>query len=29
MRNPTAIGLVLLLLAIIGAAAFQLYLALG
>jgi hypothetical protein len=29
MRNPTAIGLVFLLLAIIGAAAFQLYLALG
>jgi len=29
MRNPTAIGLVLLLLAIIGAAAFQLYIALG
>ena len=29
MRNPTAIGLVLLLLVIIGASAFQLWLAIG
>jgi hypothetical protein len=29
VRNPTAIGLVLLLLVIIGASAFQLWLAIG
>jgi hypothetical protein len=29
VRNPTAIGLVLLLVAIVGAAAFQLFLAAG
>ena len=29
MRNPTAIGLVLLLLVIIGASAFQLWLSIG
>ena len=29
MRNPTAVGLVLLLLVIIGASAFQLWLSIG